>query len=303
MEDESNNSEMETAFNDDNVLARLEATLDDMPEASDNSEQAEDHVEKEPVADDASETPDTDEQFFDINGEQVSLSEIRSSYLRQADYTKKTQEIAEQRKVYQTDLNQIRHDALQGIEMTKKELVALFGDELESNINWQQLAEDDPHRWAIEREKWAAREARVQALHQTEMQLRQQMEADERAAHQHALQESQKLFLTKYPEMRDQGKSAQALGEITSLLIDNGFTQEEINGVSDWRIVGILYELNKAIKAQKAIPDVVAKMEQKPVISQKQNSSKTSDAYTRDFAKFNKTRSGKDALSLIEQLL
>ena len=87
------------------------------------------------------------------------------------------------------------------------------------------------------------------------------------------------------------------------MLIDNGFSREEIQGVSDYRIVGILYELSKAMKAHKAIPGVVQKMEQKPVISQKQNSAKASDAYTRDLSRFNKSRKGDDAIALISRLL
>ncbi|ASY63606.1 hypothetical protein SJ05684_c21650 [Sinorhizobium sojae CCBAU 05684] len=71
----------------------------------------------------------------------------------------------------------------------------------------------------------------------------------------------------------------------------------------DDRVISIIYDFTKLLKAQKAIPEVVAKMEQKPVISQKQNSSKASDAYTRDFNKFNKTRNGNDAIALISRLL
>lgn len=39
--------------------------------------------------------PSTDEpQFFEINGEKVSLEELQKGYLRQSDYTRKTQEVS-----------------------------------------------------------------------------------------------------------------------------------------------------------------------------------------------------------------
>jgi hypothetical protein len=304
MEDElSNNSEMETAtLSNEDILAQFEATLD-MPEASDNSEQADEHVEEPDADENASETP-SDEPVFEIDGEQLPLSEVRNRMMRQADYTRKTQELAEQRKVYQEaqfDKNQLRLEALQGIEALKQQMAIEFRQM--EQPDWDYLVENDPAEFQRQQYVWQKREAAVRQMYEAEMALRTQAEAYEKEQHQLAIQESHQQFMQRFPEMRDPQKSAEALGEITQLLVDNGFTKEEIQGVSDWRIVGLLYELNKAMKAQKVIPEVVAKMEQKPVISQKQNSSKASDAYTRDFNKFNKTRSGNDAIALISRLL
>ena len=301
MEDEATTPEMETALSNDEAADRIAALLD-MPEASENSEQAEDHVE-EPTSEDDVEEPSED-PIFEIDGEQLPLSEVRNRMMRQADYTRKTQELAEQRKTYQEaqfDKNQLRMEALQGIEALKQQMSYEFS--LTEQPNWEELLRDDPHTYLLEQQKWQKREATVRQMYEAEQALRTQADAYEKEQHQLALQESQTQFLTKYPEMRDASKSAEALGEITQLLLDNGFSKEEIQGVADYRIVGILYELSKSMKAQRAIPNVVQKMEQKPVISQKQNSSKTSDAYSRDLNKFNKSRNGNDAISLISRLL
>ncbi|AYD01735.1 hypothetical protein [Neorhizobium sp. NCHU2750] len=306
MEDESNNSEMETALDDASAVDRIAALLD-VTEASDEvSEQAEDHVETEPTAEetDAVETPDTEEQYYEIDGEQVSLSELRNGYLRQSAFTKKTQELARQRDEYNAamfDKNQLRMEALQGIEAIKQQLAIEFS-QIEQP-NWDELLRDDPHQFLIEQNKWARKEAAVKQMFDAETALRTKQAEYEAEMHQAQLRESQAQFLAKYPEMQDKGKSAEALGQITQLLIDNGFSKEEIEGVSDYRIVGILYELNKAMNAQKAIPQVVQKMEQKPAISVKGTSSKASDAYTRDLNKFNSTKSGSDAIALISRLL
>jgi hypothetical protein len=304
METEATIPEMGTAIDDVDAVDRIAALLDMPDDASENSEQAAAENVEEPVADEAAETPDTEETYFDIDGNQVSLTEVRASYLRQADYTKKTQELAEQRKVYQEaqfDKNQLRMEALQGIEVLKQQMAIEF-QQLEMP-NWDELLRDDPHQFLLEQQKWQKREAAVKQMFDAEQALRTKQKEYEDEQHQAQLRESQQMFLTKYPEMKDTSKSAEALGEITQLLIDNGFSREEIQGVSDYRIVAILYELSKAMKAHKAIPGVVQKMEQKPVISQKQSSTKASDAYTRDLSKFNKTRKGDDAIALISRLL
>lgn len=302
MEDEATISETGTAIDDASAVDRIAALLD-VPEASDEvSEQADEHVEEQ-VADEVTDGPEVEEQFFEIEGEQISLSELRNGYLRQSNFTKKTQELAEQRKVYeaaQFDKNQLRMEALQGIEALKQQMAIEF--QQIQQPNWDELLRDDPHQFLIEQQNWARKEAVVKQMFDAEQALREKQKAYEDEQHQAQLRESQTQFLAKYPEMRDSGKSAEALGEITQLLIDNGFTKEEINGVSDYRIVGILYELNKAIKTQKAIPNVVQKFEQKPAISVKGTSSKGSDAYTRDINKFNNSKSGTDAVALLSRL-
>lgn len=303
MEDESNTSVEETALSNDAAIDLIAATLD-MPEASDSSEQAEDIVDQDASDETDVEAPEAEEQYFDIDGEQVALSELRNGYLRHATFTKKSQELAEQRKVYeaaQFDKHQLRMEALEGIQALKQEMRIQF-EQLEQP-NWDQLLQEDPHTYLLEQQKWQRREASVRQMYEAEMALRKQAEAYEAEVHQAAIKELQARFMEKYPEMRDASVAQKNLGEMTNLLVDFGFSEEEIKGVADWRIIGVLYELNKLMKTQKAIPDVVQKMEQKPVISQKNSSAKASDAYTRDFNKFNKSRNGNDAIALISRLL
>lgn len=303
MEDESNNSEMETAFSNDDVLAKLEAYTD-MPEASENSEQADEHVEENASEETDVETPDEAEQFFEINGEQVALSELQSGYLRQADYTKKTQTLAEERKAYQLeqfDKNQVRSHAIELIEQAKVELAAILS--VNPEPDWETLLREDPHSYMLAQVEWQKREQAVRAFRDQHAQMIADKEAFEAQQHQQELEASQAYLKDKYPELRDRSTATQALGEMSELLGSYGFNQQDVNGLSDHRVISLIYDFQKLLKTQKAIPQVVQKMEQKPVISQKQNSSKTSDAYTRDFNKFNKSRNGNDAIALISRLL
>ncbi|ASP88171.1 hypothetical protein CDO26_27880 (plasmid) [Sinorhizobium meliloti] len=305
MEEEAIIPETGTADLSINDAVDMLNRMDDMSEDS-SVEHTDDNVESEPASEETDvETPDNEaEQFFEIDGNQVPLSEIRASYLRQADYTRKTQELAEQRKAYQlqqVDINEAKLAALQGIEQAKVELRAMFAQNPEPN--WEELLREDPHSFMLAQYEWQKREAAVKALYEQEMSLRQQTEAYEKEQHQLTLQESQKQFLQKYPEMRDRAKSAEVLGEITGLLIDNGFSKEEIQGVSDWRIVGLLYELNKAIKSQKAVSEIVPQLEKtKPPISVKQPSSKGNGQANSAKTQFNKTRSVNDAVAYLNSL-
>lgn len=297
MENEATIPEVGTAELNVSEAANLISQLD-VPE--DSVEQTEEHV--EPTTEEVVETPE--EQFFDFDGEQVSLTEVRNGYLRQQDYTKKTQEIAEQRRVYeenQRDINSLRSEALQSLQALKSQVSAEFRQMELPDFDY--LAENDPAEYVRQKAAWEKRENAVRQMYEAEQHLIAKAAEYEAEQHQIALQESHSRFLTKYPEMKDASKSGEVLSEITQYLLDTGFSKEEIQSVSDYRIIDILYQNVNLLKKQKAVPDVVAKMDKKPVISQKDGSRKTSDIDRTNYEKFNTTRSVNDAAALIKNLL
>ena len=55
-------------------------------------------IQPTPNAEGATDTAQAVPQTIEVNGQQVSIDELRNGYLRQSDYTKKTQEVANQRR-------------------------------------------------------------------------------------------------------------------------------------------------------------------------------------------------------------
>ncbi|MDA5636552.1 MULTISPECIES: hypothetical protein [Agrobacterium] len=305
MEIESNNPEG-TALNINEAADLISQTLDVSEDSFD--EQPDENVEL-PEVDEAVEAPETEEtpeeQFFDIDGNQVSLSEIRSSYMRQADYTKKTQEIAEQRKFYQEnqrDVNSLRSEALAGIEALKQQVSIEFRQMEYPDFDW--LSENDPAEYVRQKAQWERREYAVRQIYEAETALKQKAAAYEEEQRQIAIQESSNRFFEKYPDLKDKNKADEVFSDITGLLLDTGFNEQEIKSIADFRIIDLLYRVVQAEKAQKAIPQVVEKIAKKPVISAKENSRKTAADYDRQsFEKFNQSRSVADAAALIKNLL
>ncbi|MCM2433212.1 hypothetical protein [Agrobacterium rosae] len=307
MESESNNLETGTALSLDEAADLISQTLDVSEDSFD--EQPDENVEL-PEVDEVVEAPETDEtpeeeQYFDIDGNQVSLSEIRSSYMRQSDYTKKTQEIAEQRKYYQEnqrDINTLRSEAMQGIEALKHQISIEFRQMEYPDFDY--LAENDPGEYVRMKAQWEKREHAVRQIYEAENALKQKAAAYEAEQHQAAIQETSNRFFEKYPDLKDRTKADEVFSDITGLLVDTGFSEQEIKSIADFRIIDLLYRVVQAEKAQKAIPQVVEKINKKPVISAKENSRKTSADYDRQsYDKFNRSRSVADAAALIKNLL
>lgn len=53
---------------------------------------------------------DTQTQYVEINWEQISLEELKKSYRRQSDYTKKSQELAKEKKEFEKQLKQLENN-------------------------------------------------------------------------------------------------------------------------------------------------------------------------------------------------
>lgn len=165
------------------------------------------------------------------------------------------------------------------------------------------LAENDPSEFIRQQNIWQKREAAVRQIHEAEQHIKAKQAEYEAEQHKAQIQESQSKFYQKYPDLKDSGKSEEVFSEITQYLVDTGFSKEEIQSVSDFRIIDILYQNIQAQKAKNTIPAVVEKMNQKPVLSQKQPSRQATDYRKQNFEKFNNTRSVSDAADLIKQLL
>ena len=95
-------------------------------EATESEEVEKDPTEEEEAAEDDDLEQTVTKGFVDIDGEKVSIEEVKLGYLRQADYTKKTQAVAEQRKAAEEELQKLRasleassNDPLKGSQQIK----------------------------------------------------------------------------------------------------------------------------------------------------------------------------------------
>ena len=111
--------------------------------------------------DETDEVEQDDDQSFDllgaiveVDGEEMTVEELRRGNLRQRDYTRKTQELAEQRRV--VDEQQQRVDQM---EAQYSQLLPALQDRLEMPMeqepDWDTLYETDPNMAAGAERKWS----------------------------------------------------------------------------------------------------------------------------------------------------
>ncbi len=204
--------------------------------------------------------PEDDSEEVEYEGKQYKLpKELKEALLRQADYTRKTQEVAEQRRAFeaqaqeQAQLLQVRAQTIEG----RAYLASIDQNLAQYNqINWSQLAQDDP---AEANRLWIQRSQLVEQRQGVSNHLAQ-ME-------QHALETQQQETVRRLQEgtailQRDiPGWSAQKASELQSYAVKElGIPQAIVAQIDDPAVVKAinrLFMLEKQVSKPKPQPKPV----------------------------------------------
>ena len=139
-----------------------EETPEDTPEATpeEPEESQEEQPEETPEESESDTEPPTSEETetFTVKvgdkEESIPLDELVKGYHRQSDYTRKVQELAEERKKLEAERQELASAQQQQSESllsVKEDMAKRAGVLPKEEID--KLYDDDPHQWAVEREK------------------------------------------------------------------------------------------------------------------------------------------------------
>jgi len=188
-----------------------------------------------------------------VNGQSndVSLSDLRKGFQLEKDYTRKSQEFAEQRKSFEQETEAARaqlqaemQKAGQAFAMAQSQLTHDF-----NSIDWNELQREDPTQFMLKRQQFGERQAQVnlaieQATQNAQAQQdKQQQEA--KAKHGEYLQQQNELLLTAIPDWSDPGKRESGAKEVADYLSSVGFQPDEIGAMSDHRYILLAREAMK----------------------------------------------------------
>ncbi|SVC54395.1 uncharacterized protein METZ01_LOCUS307249, partial [marine metagenome] len=244
-EEQTASEEAKAAVDEEAVEETQEAenTEEEAPEEG----QAEEEVEEEVSA----ESEESEEEEYDVVAEEdlkytikvdgeefeVGIDELKSGYQRQADYTRKSQALAEQRKGTEKiqserqQLEQERQMYANGLQMLQEQQSAKLQDFDE--VEWETLKQEDPYAYMIKKDEYRDAQERVGNL-QAEQQLVQQEQAQQmQQARAHFVQQEYARLVNALPEWKD--KDSTIKKDIQEYATSVGFRPEEINQLADHR--------------------------------------------------------------------
>lgn len=170
--------------------------------------------------------------------QKVTLDELLNGYQRTADYTKKTQTLAEQRKQAEAELAAARVERQRYAE-TLRQLEAQLA-QTQPEPDWNKLYAEDPLEYVRQKDAWRDRRDRAQALQGEQARLAQLQQVEQRALlEQHLAVERQRL-VEAIPQWRDEQTAAKEREAIVTWAKRAGFSDQEIAQSYDHRAVNVL---------------------------------------------------------------
>ena len=253
--------EADASADDDEV----EAQADDEVDETQSEDDAEDDAAEEEATDEEQEDEDAEEGEqklvtvkIDGKTQELPLEEVVAGYQRQADYSRKTQALAEERKQLHGQLGEVvqeRQYYAQALTALQQQLAT----QAEQQPDWDRLYAEDPIEWVRQREVWRAKQEQSAAA-QIEMErLQAQQVGEQRQQLAQHLQAERSRLVEAIPNWKDDKvweRDRTALREYGRKF---GFSDEELSQAYDHRAVVALYKAmryDRMMEAKKTVrPD------------------------------------------------
>tara|TARA_R100000773_G_C4218252_1_gene116735 strand:- start:104 stop:1129 length:1026 start_codon:yes stop_codon:yes gene_type:complete len=178
--------------------------------------------------------------------QEVTLEELQRGYSRQQDYTRKTQELSQEKKAFELESTQ-KKNALdqQQAELAQRDAVysqllpkmeaQIMGD-LENEPDWAKLSEEDPIAYVREKQVWDQKKEKLQAVQAEQQRLQEEAAVKQQEQVQQMIEFGQQKLLEIIPEWSDEKIANKEKSEIRNYAIETlGFSPQEMDQVYDYR--------------------------------------------------------------------
>lgn len=277
-------------------------TADESTADSDTEEEANDEQEESEGDEPEEEKPTPVEKItFKVKGEdgaeetiEATPEEIANSYMRQSDYSRKTQALAEREnqavQVLTQKHEEMRSQYLSQAELTRTAIVNMAG--IKSPDEMAQLANSDPAAWVAEQQRQQQIGNYLNQLNQQIDGEKQQAQQQQNARNQQAVK---KQFDASWAELQKDGIDKTQLQKIYgSVSKAYGYAAEEFSNVYDHRLVKMMKDATayRDLQAQKS--ETTKKLQAAPRMPSRQTPPAQK---ARDLALDNRFKSGRAKLN------
>jgi len=237
---------------------------------------------------------------------EVTLNELIKSYQLGTDYTKKSQAVAEERKVVEAErqavqeAKQMRDTYAQRLEMIEQWL------QPQQEENLEYLKETDPIGYSVKVADMIQRDKQLAAVQADRNRINQQQEQERQMQMQHVVAEEMQKLTSAIPEFTDPAKGEAIRNDIRAFGKQLGFSDNELAAVYDSRAVLTLYKAMQYDKLVASKPAITKKVNEAPKAI-KSGVSKPRDSSAEEIKKLKaRARSSgsvRDAASVFERFL
>jgi hypothetical protein len=298
---------MDSGEPEDTTAAESQETSDDVeqPEQPDDDAVVEDESESSGDDEEEAATEVTEPVTIKVGDEVLPVEEVAKGYLRQQDYTRKTQALAEAKKTHEAEFEAVRAERQQyATQLTQ--LAEAIKQQTPEEPDWDTVQRETPDEFPA---MWAAWQRHTQQTAKLEQARKAALEAvaKDQVKHLEALLETERTKLVDaIPSWKDETVATKERDTLFQYAQETGgYTEAELDGVYDHRVMALLrkaYLYDKGLKAKPAVQAKIAAVKaatpgpasstRKPPVSERVVAAK----------RLAKTGSIRDAAALFEQM-
>ena len=236
--------------------AKAETEVEQKPEAQ------QEETQEAPVEEEASEDQNAiEEQTTDlhqviVNGEKidVDLEELKAGYQKDADYRRKTEEIAIEKRELKSEEDRLKKQYSTKMEDLNS-LVVTLNAEINNDMNSKEL----DRLWDEDPTEAAKIDRRIQKRKNTIQDAQQKLREHQQTQFKEIISEEQRKLRLKHPEIVDPIKGAAVQSSIVNYLNSKGFSNEDISKIYDSRYFDVIMDGINFQKTKAAKPSLVSK--------------------------------------------
>jgi hypothetical protein len=240
------------------VEAKVETETEvEQPTETQPEQQVQEVAEEEASEDEnAIEEQETDLHQVIINGEKidVDLEELKAGYQKDADYRRKTEEIAIEKRELKAEEDRLKNQYSTKMEDLNS-LVVTLNAEINNDMNSKEL----DALWDEDPTEAARVDRRIQKRKQSIQQAQQKLRDHQQSQFQELLKEEQKKLHMKHPEIADPIKGATVKSNIMNYLSSKGFSNEDVARIYDSRYFDVIMDGMNFNKSKSVKPNLVSK--------------------------------------------
>jgi len=239
-------------------------------EANDSEAESEESYDESEVEQDEGEDEQEQPKYrVKAAGEEreVTLDELIKSYQLGTDYTKKSQAVAEERKVVEAERQRIEEARyLRDQYAERLQVIEQMLNQQPETENLDYLKETDPIGYAVKVAELSQREKQLAQVRAEQARIYDQQQREQQEQLGHVVQAESRKLAEVIPEYADPQKGETLRRELREFGVKAGFSEQELANVYDSRAVLTLWKAMQYDKLQSAKPGITKKVNEAPKV-------------------------------------
>jgi len=278
MTPESGNTQLDVGGAADAIMGLMgaeEGSEQEQPEtqleANDSEAESEESYDESEVEQDEGEDEQEEPPKYRVKaaGEEreVTLDELIKSYQLGTDYTKKSQAVAEERKVVEAERQRIEEARyLRDQYAERLQVIEQMLNQQPETENLDYLKETDPIGYAVKVAELSQREKQLAQVRAEQARIYDQQQREQQEQLGQVVQAESRKLAEVIPEYADPQKGETLRRELREFGMKAGFSDHELANVYDSRAVLTLWKAMQYDKLQSAKPGITKKVNEAPKV-------------------------------------